>query len=55
MAEEQLTIEETIARIFQSYLQQELGNKVSQFSVQGLSNMVISAIKSGNKNESTGS
>jgi len=40
-----LTTEETIVQIMGAYLEQELGNKVSQFSVQGLMNLILRSIK----------
>jgi len=40
-----LTTEETIVQIMGAYLEQELGNKVSQFSVQGLMNLILMSIK----------
>jgi hypothetical protein len=46
MVEEEkvLTTEEIIVQVLDSYLQQEIGNKVSQFSVQGLMSLMLGSI-----------
>ena len=48
------TIEEAVVEVMNAYLQQELGNKVSQFSVQGLMQVLllkIAGVKSLNEKD----
>jgi len=40
-----LTTEEIIMQVLNAYLEQELGNRVSQFSVQGLVQVMLGALK----------
>ena len=44
-----LSTEEVITQILNGYLKQELGNKVSQFSVQGLMNLMLMALERNKK------
>ena len=45
--EEVLSTEEIIVQVLNAYVEQELGNKVTQFSVQGLMQILVGAIKQG--------
>ena len=40
-----LTVEETIVQVLDAYLKQEMGNKVSQFSVQGLMSLMLGSLE----------
>jgi hypothetical protein len=42
--EEKLTTEDVIVQVLDAYLKQEMGNKVTQFNVQGLMNLMLGAI-----------
>ena len=46
-----LSVEEVIIQVLDGYLKQELGNKVSQFSVQGLMSLMLMAIEQNTKQE----
>jgi hypothetical protein len=46
-----LSTEEVIIQVLDGYLKQEMGNKVSQFSVQGLMTLMLMAIEQNSKQE----
>ena len=46
-----LSTENVIIQVLDGYLKQELGNKVSQFSVQGLMTLMLMAIEQNNNNK----
>ena len=51
LAEEKvvLSVEEVIGQVLDGYLKQEMGNKVTQFSVQGLMSLMLMAIEQNTK------
>lgn len=44
-----LSVEEVIGQVLDGYLKQEMGNKVTQFSVQGLMSLMLMAIEQNTK------